>query len=230
MGRRRVERTESVAGILEADIVEGRLTPGDRLEERSLAERFGVSRTPIREALRRLSAIGLVEEQGGQGCIVARITLPELFEMFELVNELERSAARFAAQRISPESGRAITEAAQACLDVAANGDPLSYSRANLDFHASIHRASRNRFLEGAIRQVSARAALYRRQALTLPDWAVRSAEEHAAIAEAITARDDVRAAQLMETHINIFARKDFPRFVVMLSEQIASGQTPGQA
>lgn len=224
MGRRRVEGTESIAGILEADIVEGRLTPGDKLDERSLAERFGVSRTPIREALRRLSATGLVEEQGGQGCMVARITLPELFEMFELVNELERSAARFAAQRISDDTGRAILESARACLDVASTGDPLEYFRANLDFHASIHRASRNRFLESAIRQVNARAAIYRRQVLTLPNWATRSAEEHAAIAEAITARDEERAARLMEAHIDIFAQKDFPRFVVMLSEQIASG------
>lgn len=208
--------------MLEADIVEGRLAPGDRLDERTLSERFGVSRTPIRESLRRLAAKGLVQEQSGHGSIVARTSLAELFEMFELVNELEASAARLAAQRIDDDMADRLTAAADNCLGVASCADALAYSRANLEFHGIIYRASQNRFLENAIRQVSARAALFRRQALGLPGWAATSAKEHEAIAEAVVARDHVAAEKLMTSHMDIFHRKDFPRFVALVSEQIS--------
>jgi DNA-binding GntR family transcriptional regulator len=222
MGRRPIERTENVTSSLEADIIEGQLLPGERLEERTLAERFGVSRTPIREALRRLSASGLVEEQAGSGCIVARISMPELFEIFEFVNELEACAARLAAERIDAEMAAQLKSAAEDCVRIASTGKVLSYSRANLRFHEILYKASRNRFLESAIRQVSARAAVFRRQALSLPGWVTTSAQEHVAIAEAVVSHDQDQAERLMAAHMDIFHRKDFPRFVALLSEQMS--------
>ena len=225
MGRQRAEGTEKLATTLEADIVEGRLRPGDRLEERGLAERFGVSRTPVREALRRLVANGLVQEQAGSGCIVARTTMAELMSMFEFMNEVEASAARLAAQRIDGVATGHLLEAVRRGEDSAAAGDVLAYSRVNLEFHALIYAASANPTLIDAIRRVSARAAPFRRQALGLRGWIKRSAKEHAAIATAIAAHDVARAGELMARHMNIFGRKDFPSLVSLLSEQIIDGR-----
>jgi DNA-binding GntR family transcriptional regulator len=221
MGRNRSERTEAIAEILEADIVEGRLLPGERLDEHRLAERFGVSRTPVRETLRRLVAKGLVEEQAAQGCAVARTSLHELLEMFEMVNELETSAAGLAAQRIDQNEANRLREAVAECKRVAEFEDGVAYSRANLAFHEVVYTASGNRFLVDAIRQVSARAARFRCLALRLPGWSATSAFEHAEIAEAIIARDTPRARRLMARHMNIFARSEFPRFVALLSRQM---------
>ena len=225
MGRRRAEGTQKLSGILESDIVEGRLRPGDRLEERVLAERFGVSRTPVREALRRLVASGLVQEQAGSGCFVARTTMSELMSMFEFMNEVEASAARLAAQRIDGTAKGWLIEAVRAGEESAAAGDVLAYSRVNLKFHELIYVASGNPSLIDAIRRVSARAAPFRRQALGLRGWIERSAKEHAAIAAAIASHDVARAGDLMTRHMNIFARKDFPSLVSLLADQMTSDQ-----
>lgn len=223
MGRQRAEGTQKLSGTLESDIIEGRLRPGDRLEERVLAERFGVSRTPVREALRRLVASGLVQEQAGSGCIVARTTMSELMSMFEFMNEVEASAARLAAQRIDGTAKGWLIDAVHAGEESAAAGDVLAYSRVNLRFHELIYVASGNPSLIDAIRRVSARAAPFRRQALGLRGWIERSAKEHAAIAAAIASHDVARAGTLMTQHMNIFARKDFPSLVSLLADQMTS-------
>ncbi len=223
MGRRRAEGTGNLSGMLEADIVEGRLRPGDRLEERGLAERFGVSRTPVREALRRLVASGLVQEQAGSGCIVARTTMSELMSMFEFMNEVEASAARLAAQRIDGTAKGRLIDAVRAGEKVAAAGDVLAYSRVNLEFHDVIYVASGNPTLIDAIRRVSARAAPFRRQALGLRGWIKRSAREHAGIAAAIASHDVARAGELMTRHMNIFGRKDFPSLVSLFADQMSA-------
>ena len=85
---------------LERDIVTGVLKPGDKLDERSLSERFGVSRTPVREALQTLAGSGLVATMPRRGTIVAAITVAELIEMFEVMAELEAMCARLAARRM----------------------------------------------------------------------------------------------------------------------------------
>ena len=225
MGRQRGVETQNLAGHLEADIVEGRLQPGDRLEERGLAERFGVSRTPVREALRRLTAIGLVQEQAGSGCFVARVTISELMSMFEFMNEVEASAARLAAQRIDGAATGRLIEAVRAGEASAAAGDVLAYSRVNREFHELIYQASGNPTLIDAIRRVSARAAPFRRQALGLRGWIKRSAREHAAITAVIASHDVARAGELMARHMNIFGRKDFPLLISRFAEQIGSKQ-----
>ncbi|HBN49026.1 MAG TPA: GntR family transcriptional regulator, partial [Thalassospira sp.] len=86
---------------LERDIVTGVLKPGDKLDERSLSERFGVSRTPVREALQTLAGSGLVATMPRRGTIVASITVADLIEMFEVMAELEAMCARLAARRMA---------------------------------------------------------------------------------------------------------------------------------
>ena len=88
---------------LEKDIFLLRLQPGDRLDEASLAQRFGTSRTPVREALRQLAASGLVEIRAHRGAEVSRLSIPQLLEMFEFMSVLEGVCARFAAERATAE-------------------------------------------------------------------------------------------------------------------------------
>ena len=98
-------RVRELRDVLEDDIVDGRLNPGDRLDEVNLAERFKVSRTPIREALQHLAAAGLVDVIPKRGAFVAQVSLPQLIEMFEVMAELEGMSSRLAARRITePET------------------------------------------------------------------------------------------------------------------------------
>ncbi|MBL4907248.1 MAG: GntR family transcriptional regulator, partial [Sneathiella sp.] len=98
-----VSRASELVPILEQEIVTGSLKPGTRLDETILADRFGVSRTPVREALTRLAASGLVEIRPRRGAVVATITLKDLMNMFEVMANLEAVCARLAARRITPE-------------------------------------------------------------------------------------------------------------------------------
>ena len=93
------KRSDALRDHLEEDILTGALRPGDRLDEMSLAERFGVSRTPIREALFHLAAAGLIDNRPKRGAIVAEIGPRQLVEMFEVMAELEGMCARLAARR-----------------------------------------------------------------------------------------------------------------------------------
>ncbi len=96
-------KADSIVAVLETQIVNGLRGPGTRLDERALAEEFGVSRTPIREAFRQLASIGLVEDLGRRGIIVSKHCASDLLDAFLVVAELEGVAARLAAQRISNE-------------------------------------------------------------------------------------------------------------------------------
>ena len=100
MSKVQKSRAHQLRDTLEDEIVNGRLQPGDRLDEASLAARFNVSRTPIREALQQLVAAGLVQSEPKRGTFVARIGIPQLIEMFEVMAELEGMCGRLAARRI----------------------------------------------------------------------------------------------------------------------------------
>ncbi len=103
MSKHSPTRADQLRRTLEEEIFTGRLKPGDRLDEQSLAQRFSVSRTPVREALRQLSASHLIEVRPRQGAVVAVITLPRLIEMFEVMAELEGMCARLAARRMTDD-------------------------------------------------------------------------------------------------------------------------------
>ena len=96
-----VSQAQKLRDALEDDIVNGILRPGDRLDEAALAERFRVSRTPIREAFKSLVGSGLVETVPNRGTFVANVGLPGLIEMFEVMAELEGMCARLATRRIT---------------------------------------------------------------------------------------------------------------------------------
>ena len=131
-------RTEDlIAETLEAEIIDGALPPGARLDEPSLAQRFGVSRTPVRAALQRLSSSGLIELRP-RATRVVEPSLTVLFEMFETMAELEASCARLACTRADAAARAALQEALDACTRAAERDDISGYYAANLEFHRAL--------------------------------------------------------------------------------------------
>ncbi len=187
---------------LEDDVVTGRLAPGARLNEASLAARFGVSRTPVRETLRQLAAQGLVEIRPYRGAIVSSPDPKSLMEMFEVVAELEAMCGRLAARRLTDESEKELTDALQACAGAAENGDPDAYYYENERFHHAIYKASGNAFLEEQAVSLQKRLAPFRRLQLRVRNRIINSQREHDAIVRAIISSDPEGAANALRSHV----------------------------
>ncbi|MCB1520904.1 MAG: GntR family transcriptional regulator [Hyphomicrobiaceae bacterium] len=188
--------------ILEDDIATGRLAPGARLDEISLAERFGVSRTPIREALQQLAAAGLVELRPYRGAVVSSPDPRRLMEMFEVMAELEAMCGRLAARRLISEREAELNASLAACDRAAAAGDPDGYYLENERFHGVIYAASGNTFLAEQALLLHRRLAPFRRLQLRVRHRLQSSQREHAAIVGAIAAGDEDRAADLLRAHV----------------------------
>ncbi|QDL91438.1 GntR family transcriptional regulator [Paroceanicella profunda] len=200
-------RNEALRDRLEEEILTGVFHPGDRLEEKALAERFGVSRTPIREALFQMAASGLVEHRPRRGTIVAELGPHRLVEMFEVMAELEAMSARLAARRATAENLAAIRAAHAACgaarAGAAEDGGALYYY-SNETFHDAIRLAARHVFLLEQARALHRRLRPYRRLQLRALGRMEASHAEHDAIVLAIAAGEGARAGELMRGHIAI--------------------------
>ena len=187
---------------IEDEIVEGRLALGSRLDEVQLAERFGVSRTPIREALIQLAMTGLVETKPRRGAIVSAPEPQHLLAMFETMAELEAACGRLASRRLVAEDEAALKAALAACTLAAEDEDPERYYQENYVFHAVVYRACRNPFLCEQARTLHRRLAPYRRLQLRARHRLGQSLAEHAAIVEAILSGDELRAADALRAHV----------------------------
>lgn len=201
-----MSRVIDILGAIEEDILSGALGPGDRLDERKLAERFGVSRTPVREALQRLSAGGIVVLQARQGATVVQLDIADLFDAFTIVSELEALAAAQAARRIRPEQRNELVEASTACAAAVRAGDHEAFNEANGRFHDAILTASHNRILAGQLRTAQLLTAPYRRTITYQPGRMAASVGEHEAIVKAILDSDGEAAADQMRRHVNQLA------------------------
>ena len=201
-------RSEAVRDEIEELIAVGKLRPGKHLDETELAERFGVSRTPVREALNQLANAGLVEIRPRRGAVVAEVGPYKLVEMFEVMAELEGMCGRLAARRISKEQEAALVAAQQACEEVRASGDPDLYSERNDVFHGIIYTASQNSFLIEQAWLLRRRLRPYRRLQLRVRDRIPNSLSEHEAIVAAIQAGDADKANQLLREHVTIQGKR----------------------
>ncbi len=212
---------------LEKDIFLLKLQPGDKLDEASLAQRFGTSRTPVREALRQLSAAGLVQSRAHRGAEVSRLSIPQLLEMFEFMAALEGICARFAAERASAEEIAAIRAAHENCLGHAEAGDAEGFYRANTAFHEAIYHASHNGYAAQQTLFLRNRLAPYRRFQLRRNNRPLESFREHGEILEAIAAGDAARAEAMTRTHIDVQGAN----FAALVSSVPAEYlQSPGMA
>jgi DNA-binding GntR family transcriptional regulator len=193
-----------VVNRLEEEILRGLRRPGDRLDERQLAEQFGMSRTPVREALQRLAATGLVVARGRQGLQVAQMSLADLLDAFSVVAELEGLASAQAARRILPEQKARLQAAHRVCAETATAEDADAFYRANLDFHETIAAGSHNRILQDELRRLTLKISPYRRTITYQPGRMHSSIPEHERVMEAILRGDGAQAAQMMRAHVTL--------------------------
>jgi DNA-binding GntR family transcriptional regulator len=192
--------TDAYSMILAA-IDEGVYKPGDRLVESELADRFGVSRTPIREALQRLETQSLLSRDG-RSLIVASLDHNQMAELYIVRRELEGLAASLAARHATPEEVRLLRDMVTA--DNALMDDPPALARANRRFHKQIHLASHNRYLVQQLDLVHRTMALMATTSLAAQGRPKIAQEEHDAIVSAIEARDEEAAGKALRDHISI--------------------------
>lgn len=197
-------RSEELSELIEEQIATGQRQPGSRLDEQELAAEFGVSRTPVREALIQLAGAGLVDMRPRRGATVCDIGPARLCEMFELMAELEAMCARLAARRINDTEQKELLDAHRACEAARDAGDPDEYYRLNEIFHAKIYAASHNGFLAEQASALHRRLRPYRRLQLRVRNRMQTSYSEHQAIVDAILAGDGDAAADLLRRHITV--------------------------
>jgi len=192
--------TDAYSMILEAIDI-GTYRPGDRLVESELAERFGVSRTPVREALQRLETQSLLSRDG-RSLIVASLDHNQMSELYVVRRELEGLAASLAAQHATAEEVRILRDMVEA--DNALVNDPPALARANRRFHTQIHLASHNRYLVQQLDLVHRTMALMATTSLSAQGRTRIAQEEHDRIVRAIEAKDEAAAGQALRDHISV--------------------------
>ncbi|RVT86727.1 GntR family transcriptional regulator [Rhodobacteraceae bacterium CCMM004] len=195
----RVGHPDAYKLILEAIDV-GVYKPGDRLVESELADRFGVSRTPIREALQRLETQSLLVRDG-RSLIVSSLDHNQLAELYVVRAELEGLAARLAARHATDEEVRVLS--AMVAEDRALLDDPAALSRANRRFHKQVHLASHNRFLVKQLDLVHRSMALLASTSLAVEGRGENALAEHERIVGAIADRDGDAADDALKAHIS---------------------------
>ncbi|MBO0663409.1 GntR family transcriptional regulator [Jiella sp. MQZ9-1] len=187
---------------LEQEIATGTHPAGERLDEQVIAARFGVSRTPVREAINQLVAGGLVERIPNRGAFVRAMGLAELVEMFEVMAELEAMAGRLAARRIDAAGAKRLETALVACEAAADREAHDAYYYENERFHEAIYDACGNAFLAGEARRLHLRLKAFRRLQLRFPHRMRQSLAEHRRIVAAIEAGDGPGAEAELKGHI----------------------------
>lgn len=193
--------SEQLLEAIEERIVTGEYPPGARLDEVELAEAFGVSRTPIREALIRLGSIHIIEKMPRRGWAIAPASPRRLVEMFEFMAELEALCGGFAARRATPFQLQKLLAAHEACRGVK---DPDEYYRLNEIFHVALYEASGNEFLIEQTLEMQRRARPYRRLQLRVPERIASSFAEHEEIVRTILANNAELAAEKLRQHVMV--------------------------
>ncbi len=201
---KRGTRTDMLRHQLADEIVSGALEPGTPLDEALFARRFGVSRTPIREAIRQLSAVGLVQVRPHRGAVVALPTPQELQGMFEVMAELEALCAGLSALHMTATERRDLERLHKALGTIARRGDPLRYHEANESFHGAIYAGTHNSYLAEITAMTRLRVAPFRRAQFRASGRLDLSHKEHEQVVKAIIAGDRELAAQAMRDHIGL--------------------------
>ncbi len=182
------------------EISSGSLRPGTRLTETEIAARLAISRTPVREAIRRLEADGLVVHQPRTGAVVRSLDYPEIMELYEMRTVLEGTAARLAARAASPvelEELRAINQEMAAATD-----DSAALVRLNRQFHTRLLDAARNRFLLKSMASVKMTLMILGPSSMEAPERARQALQEHSTLLDALVARDGAAAETAMRDHM----------------------------
>ncbi|NLW48955.1 MAG: GntR family transcriptional regulator [Firmicutes bacterium] len=183
-------------------IISGQLQAGERLMEIQLAEEMGVSRTPVREAIRKLELEGLVAMIPRKGAYVAGLSFKEIADVFEIRGALEGLAAELAAERITEEELEELERYLVRIAEAIDKGDLEKVVANDTDFHSILYQASRNQRLSQIINNLREQIQRFRTTSLSYPGRMKNALEEHRKIVEAISARDGELASKLAHEHI----------------------------
>ena len=201
------------------EVSSGILKPGDQLEVNALAERFGVSRTPIREAIRTLVESGVLETRPRKGSFVRVLSAKQLLDLFQVAAELEGMACRLAALSLTKENVEAIERGLTKCTQAAEVQNNAEYAMANLDFHTAIHNASGNDWLIEQLRQLQINLNSYRTMPYEIRGRLNKSTDEHKIICDAILSGDGEHACNLMRDHMMLQGKR-LPSIIATLEQQ----------
>jgi len=208
VGNGRKTLAEELRLQLADEIVRGALPPGAALDETELARRFGVSRTPVREAIRQLAASGLIEARAHRGAVVARPTEERVVGMFEAMAELEALCAGLAAERMTGAERRDLEAAHDALRLLVHSGDPQRYHELNEAFHGVVYAGSHNAYLAEMTLTTRARVQPFRRAQFRNLGRLAKSYTEHDGVVQAIMRGDRDTAADAMRAHIMTVGRE----------------------
>lgn len=211
-------RSDQAYAQLKQLIVRGIIPPGRRLRESELARSLGVSRTPVREALRRLAVEGLVHLRPGRTAVVSGLDPTVIRELYSVRAVLEGMAAREAARAATPPIIGLLGGIVAQMADALERGDDEQLEALNRQFHLSLARASGNRYLARLLAEMEPQIERSRFVALRDPERRTRAYEEHRAIYEAVRDRDAERAERAARTHVER-----------ALARRLADDDDPGQ-
>ncbi len=194
--------SDQIRNALTDEIASGALPAGIALDEQDLADRFGASRTPVREALRQLASSGLVEVRPRRGVVVTRMTPERIMEMFETTAEFEALCVRLATYRMTPLELSALMDLHEQSAAAVAAQDYDAYDAQNRTFHEALYRATHNGFMAEQALAIRGRLSAFRRTQLRHGERIRRSRAEHGEILQAIAEGDGEAAARRMRAHM----------------------------
>lgn len=200
--RRPGDSVDRVRAYLEGRILQGLLEPGDRLVEQEICRRVGCGRSPVREALRLLTAEGLIEAHPRRGARVSRITEREIRDTFAVFEALETLATRLAARHIGPRHVQSFDRVLDAMRRSVEDANLAGYFRLNAKFHRTIYEASGNSTLARLLLNLGKQITRFRFAALAAPGRMAVSLREHRALARALVARDEQAALKLSRASV----------------------------
>ncbi|AWN41244.1 GntR family transcriptional regulator [Methylobacterium durans] len=194
--------SDQIRNALTDEIAAGTLAAGIALDEQDLADRFGASRTPVREALRQLAVSGLVEVRPRRGVVVTRMTPERIMDMFETTAEVEAMCVRLATYRMTPLERSGLLDLHESAGAMVEAGDVDAYDALNRAFHEALYRATHNAFMAEQALAIRTRLAAFRRTQLRQGERIQRSRIEHGEILAAIAEGDGEAAARRMRAHM----------------------------
>ncbi len=192
------ELTERIRAL----ITSGELPSGHKIPEKKLCAQFGVSRTPLREALKVLASEGIVTLRPNRGALVRPLTVEELEEVFPVMGALEALSGEIACRRITDAEVAAIRRTHDAMVGYWRRGELQDYFRLNQRIHEAILEATRNETLKSIYRGLSGRLLSARYIANMSPERWAQAVAEHEAILAALDARDGPRLAEILKVHL----------------------------
>ena len=197
-------QAERLAEAIAESVLSGEFAPGLRLDEVMLAERFGVSRTPVREALRQLASTGLIDVKPRRGATVASATSTQLEILFAAMAEIEATCARLAALSMTPIERRRL-ESRHAMMTALVEADDRDrYTAANIEFHSLVYTGAHNQILTEIAAGLRRRMSPFRRAQFRTEGRIARSHAEHGAVVRAILAGDAAAAHAAMFHHMSL--------------------------